>query len=324
VGPELSEIARRILTPDWIASLHPALRQRHEVRGLAYAIARAHQQASQSAVEDRTAYLAALAFNEARLARLAPILSALDRAGLKVVPMKGIALMTPHYGDPGARYMVDVDLLCAEEELAAAGALLEHQGLTRLAADDRRAAAGALHDVKYQDGAIHVELHHRLWHELAITSDPRPLIARARRTTLAGAPSWALDPIDHLYVVLVHAALHGFAGNPLWRTDACLLAADIDGAWEAVLAPAETTRARVAVLAAIDELALTFPSVVHRPTSSHAHLRRAALELMRPWLLKGEGELGPLASRIVRPLLVDDAHAAATLVRQKLRVLIGR
>ena len=54
-------------------------------------------------------YFAALAFNLARLQRLERVLAAARAAGLRLMPLKGALLARTHYGDPGARPMVDVD-----------------------------------------------------------------------------------------------------------------------------------------------------------------------------------------------------------------------
>ncbi len=61
-------------------------------------------------------------------ARLLQVLEAFERAGIRVVTLKGPALAQQLYGDPGMRDSLDLDLLVRPADVAAAAALLEAQG----------------------------------------------------------------------------------------------------------------------------------------------------------------------------------------------------
>jgi hypothetical protein len=111
---------------------------------------------------------------------------------------------------------------------------------------------------------------------------------------------------DHLYLVLVHAALHGFAGNPLWLTDAALLAQSADrDTWDEVRGLAERGAGRIALQAALDQLALCGFGAGLPDQVAVAPLRRWVMRRASGWLLRGEGDLGTWPSRVVRPLLFE-------------------
>ena len=219
--------------------------------------------------------------------------------------------------------MVDVDLVCAPDQIERAVELGRDLGMQRYDPEAFRGARGATHDVKLADGALTVELHHRLWHELRIARDVEPLLARARAIDYGPTTVWAPDDADHLYVVLVHAATHGFLGNPLWMTDAALLLAGArEPLWPRVQALADAANARVALAVARDQLRLTMPWLDVGDAGA-APLRRALLRRMAPWLQRGESELGVWPSRLVRPLLFDRPRDLGSWALEKLAMWRG-
>jgi hypothetical protein len=234
------------------------------------------------------------------------------------MPIKGALLVRTHYGDPGARAMVDVDVVCAPDELERAVELGRDLGMRRHDPEAFRTARAATHDVKLVDGGVTIELHHRLWHELRIARDVEPLLARARPVPFGETTAWAPDDADHLYVVLVHAATHGFAGNAMWMTDAALLIAGADRPLlPRVEELAAAARGRVALAAARDHLRWTMPWL-DVGDGGAAPLRRALLRRMAPWLQRGEADLGVWPSRVVRPLLFDRPRDLAGWALEKL------
>lgn len=266
----------------------------------------------------RQEYLTALAWNLARLTRLEAVLAAARADGLKLVPFKGAVLVRTHYGDPGARPMLDVDVACAPDDLERAVELCRDLGFQRSDPQAFRYARDAVHDVKMTAGPVQIELHHRLWHELRIARDVTPMMARAVEIPYGATTAWVPAVADHLYVVMVHAATHGFTGNALWMTDAALLA-DGGGAalWAEVESLAAVSGARVALAAARDQLRAVMPWA-DAGGDAVAPVRRAILRRMGPWLQRGEGELGPWASRIVRPLLFDRTRDLGDWALEKL------
>jgi hypothetical protein len=312
----LSELCQRTLTAARLDALPSTLRRRPELVALRHAVALAD--GSESG-DGRTPYLAALAFNLARLERLERLLTAARGVGLRLMPIKGALLLRTHYGDPGARSMVDVDLVCAPDDLGRAIELALDLGMTRHDRETFRSERDAVHDVLIADGGVNIELHHRLWHELRIAREVEPLLARATEVPFGGTTAWAPDDADHLYVVLVHAATHGFCGNALWMTDAALLVAGAaTPLWPRVQALAGAARAKVALAAARDQLRLAMPWLELDGDEGGAPLRRAILRQMSPWLQRGEAELGVWPSRVVRPLLFDRTRDLGSWVVEKL------
>jgi hypothetical protein len=315
VASVLTPICQRTLTAARLDALPAALRRRPELLALRFAVALA---AGEAEAPGRAGYLAALAFNVARLQRMEALLAAAHAAGLRLMPIKGALLVRTHYGDPGARAMVDVDLVCAPHELDRALAIAQDLGMRRLEPEAFRSARDATHDVKLVDGGLTIELHHRLWHELRVAREVEPLLERARPVAYGGTTAWAPDEADHLYVVLVHAAMHGFVGNPLWLTDAALLLAGADGPLiPRVEALAAAARARVPLAAARDHLQLAMPWL-ELGRGGAAPVRRALLRQLAPWLQRGEGELGVWPSRVVRPLLFDRARDLGSWTLEKI------
>ena len=306
----LTEVCRRTLTAARLDALPATLRRRPELIALRHAVALAD---GATHGPGRVGYLGTMALNLARLERLEAFLAAGHAAGLRLMPIKGALLAHTHYGDVGARAMIDLDVVCAPDELERAVELGAALGLMRLPIEGEafRRARGGTHDVKIGGGGLILELHHALWHELGIARDVEPLLARARPVAYGATTTWAPDDADHLFVVCVHAATHGFGGNALWLTDAALLVAGAAAPlMERVQALAGAARARVALAAARDQLRLAMPWLDldggdGARALGPAPLRRAIVRRLTPWLQRGEIELGVWPSRFVRPLLFD-------------------
>ncbi len=302
------------------------LKRRSEVLALTYAMLRAADRLALLPAADqvraRDEYLSTLGWNLGRFARLDAALAAAREAGLRVVVLKGGLLARTHYRDPGARPMVDLDLACDPHDTERLVALWCGLGMQRWLHPQFRIAGAATHDVKLVEGPLVIELHFRMWHELRLGDDLRGLLARAVEVPFGGATAWAPALADHLFLVLVHAATHGFAGNPLWLTDAALLAAEATGdTWAEVERLAAQAGASLPLAAALDHLCLVFPELFpSRSALGPAPLRRAVLRRLAPWLQRGEPELGLLPSRIVRPLLVERPGALVGWLGDKLRL----
>jgi len=322
----LSPALLALLPPERIAALPPVLRGREEMRALVWAVHHAHGRLDALDEEERRrgrqAYLAALAFNLPRLDALDRLLAAAREDGLALIALKGAALARSHYGDVGARPMVDVDVLCAPSERERALEVARRAGFEVHERATFRRARGAFHDTLLRDGPVLIELHHRLWHELELPSDATLLTARARVVETEGVPRTVPATADHLFFVMVHAATHGFAGNPLWMIDALLLAGGDEAVFDDAASAARDAGALLPFAAARDQLALVFPERV-TAGGGPASLRRALLRRLLPWLLRGEAELGPWPSRLVRPLLLDGAAALARWTAEKAAMLRG-
>jgi hypothetical protein len=319
----------RLLPPERLLAWPEALRRRDEIRALGFAVLKAHQaldrldEAEQMAA--RQAYLASTAWNLARLDRLDRLVEAARRAGLELVLLKGAAMARTRYGDAGARPMVDVDVLCAEDDLSRVVEVARSIGFAVTEPPAFRRAQKAVHDLKLHDGAVMIEVHHRLWHELGLGDDARGVRARAVETEVDGVRLRVPAVEDQLLITLVHAATHGFTGNPMWIIDALLL---LDEAGPDALARAGRAARRIggelAWLAARDHLSSLCPDLVPPAPDDTARLRRALVRRLGPWLQRGEPELGLWPSRLVRALLVDDPRAFGHWAVDKARLFVGR
>lgn len=116
-----------------------------------------------SALRDSTARNLRLAMERGRIAAV------LAQAGIPVMALKGTALAEAVYPQPGLRPMVDLDLLVPERSIRAAHRLVEQElGFAvmgvRLGRDDDQRLAESQHHFPLisADGAVMVELHHRL------------------------------------------------------------------------------------------------------------------------------------------------------------------
>src|SRR4051812_25935840 len=86
----LTELCQRTLTAERLDALPATLRRRSELAALRYAV---HVAGGDRDAAGRTSYLAALAFNLARLQRLEALLAAARDAGIRLVPIKGASLL---------------------------------------------------------------------------------------------------------------------------------------------------------------------------------------------------------------------------------------
>lgn len=328
----MSAEALGILTPQRLDSLPARLRLRPEVQALAYAVGASGSspgpRAAAVTAAGRRAYVERLGRTLEGLRALDELLPHLRSAGIRPVPTKGGLLCRTHYGDPGARPMADVDLVCLPVDAPLASALLLDRGFRPLPQSARRERLGLVHDLRFKRGQVLVELHHRLWHELGMAGDVSALVARATEVPFGPGTALAPAPADHLWLVLVHAATHGFTGNPLWLTDAALLAGSSPAAWTGVWELASATGSALPVAAACDHLRTAFPDLVPPLPPALARVapaRRLALRGLAPGLQRGEGPGSLWRSRLARTLLIEDAESlAAWLVGKGRLAAAGR
>jgi Uncharacterised nucleotidyltransferase len=201
---------------DLYAALPSVIKNRRELRPLAYL---GGEEAA------REAYVQNLARNLALFESARAILDEAEARGVALLPLKGLALAEPLYGDVAARPMSDLDIAVRPEELARACDMLPHLGWRRLFPERARYSPRHGHDVAFTDEAGHVlELHYRLYHELGADAEVAPLFERSLSVELLGRarriPSWD----DHFFLVAVHAATHAFGESASWIVDLALLA----------------------------------------------------------------------------------------------------
>lgn len=200
--------------PDWEEVLR--LAPSHRVLGWLAATLKAH--AVPAAVRERLAGLwedetaAALRL----CAELQALLRRFEAAGLEVLALKGPALAFQVYGDLSRRSFADLDLLVHEADLDSAQRILEERGYRpemRLERGAEKACRRAYTErMFYLPGApLAVDLH---WDLATPRLNSAPVLREvwARRAAVRVGPSEVrtLSLADHLHLVVLHAAKHGW------------------------------------------------------------------------------------------------------------------
>ena len=205
------------------------------------------------------------------------MLETLRAAGLETMLLKGAALSTLYYRDPGVRPMDDVDILVRSEQAEAALDVLEEAGWAPVTQVPREVFLTVRHaeQLSRPDGAG-VDLH---WNVLWQPGRDDDFWESAVEMTIGGEPTRALCPSDQL----LHACVHGAAWNPLppirWVADALTV---LDGAsdvidWERLVAQARARRATVALSGELAYLSERFGAAVPASVVEELSLTRARL-----------------------------------------------
>jgi hypothetical protein len=136
------------------------------------------------------------------------VLGRLGAAGIRALPLKGSLLARDLYGDVGARFSTDVDVLVAPEDLSGAVAAISELGW-RWEADVRREdGLPTLHEVLVHPTLPRVELHWRMhWYERRFAAE---VLERAESPG-PGQPL-RMQPLDGLIALMLFYARDGFAG----------------------------------------------------------------------------------------------------------------
>jgi len=206
-----------------LARLPPVILARRELSGLLWGAG------IPAPAQGRQAYLGTLGRTTRLLDRCAEILDAAELRGIRLMPYKGAALVDLYYGDRGLRGLGDLDLLVEPAQLDDAISLLESLGFRRRYAGQARFTPRHAHDVALddiRDPDCAVELHYRLFHDLAGDPTLARIFDRAVRRPILGGARLVPAPADHLFAVAVHAAGHSFGEHPGWVVDARLLWAE--------------------------------------------------------------------------------------------------
>jgi hypothetical protein len=139
---------------------------------------------------------------------LIEVLAAFGRAGVAVIPVKGVVLAETIYGGLGLRSLGDLDVLVRPADLPAARAALKELHFAQEADPGFENAHHPFHDPPYyrpaSGGDICLELHRGLWAARFFRLEADALWARSRITRLHGAEARVLSPED----TLLHLAIH--------------------------------------------------------------------------------------------------------------------
>lgn len=193
--------------------------------------------------------------NQLRTRAALEVIGALEREGIPVLPLKGLALLCGYYADIGLRPMLDIDLLVPPAQAPSAVRVLTQSGWSPPHLPLHPALrAGHLppdYSCQLQRASVKLDLHWYVLAQDASATLARPFFAHATRRTLGGAS--VLCP--HATELLLQVCLHGIVNSrvpPLfWAVDAvCLIAAgEID--WQRLVATAAARRLTLPVYDAL-------------------------------------------------------------------------
>jgi hypothetical protein len=144
--------------------------------------------------------------------RLGEVLRVLEERSIPAMLLKGAALLTLVYRDPGLRPMTDVDLLVRREQLRPAAQALYEAGLApaaALAGREKEYARKHHHLIPCvsRDGGLAVELHHNVVPAGGrIRAGTEEMWRRAQPVKVGNAAAWAPAPSDLLLHLAIHAA----------------------------------------------------------------------------------------------------------------------
>jgi hypothetical protein len=208
-------------------------------------------------------YLTTWRENQSQLNHAAPVLQALEQAGIPTMALKGAVLLSRYYADFGARPMGDIDLLVPTAQWSAAEAVLVRLGWQRRGTVPVYNARPFVH----ADGR-EIDLHWHLMHECLDAHADDDFWRASVSATLADVPTRILNPTDELLNVIVHGVRWNVIPTIRWIADAVTVletSADMID-WERLLAQAAKRRVVLVLQKAFaflrDEMNTPIPALV--------------------------------------------------------------
>jgi hypothetical protein len=172
---------------------------------------------------------------------LSRVLEALAAAGIRVIPLKGVALAESLYGDPALRVASDLDILVPAPEVRRAVDALLGAGYQAEFGERFLLEVLRRHDIELTlvrrrgSMAYPLDLHWGLaWPGARDRAALEALWAAARRTTFREAPAWAMTREWELLFLALHAARHRWR-RLKWLVDIDAVCARDGIDWTAVL-----------------------------------------------------------------------------------------
>jgi len=215
-----------------------------------------------------------------------PVLQALEQAGIRVLALKGLALETAVYPEPGRRHSHDLDLLVAGEDRAEAARIIMQHGF-------RNSESGAAGDLVpghlVHASGLPLILHTGLFLVPRYNRPLDPVWARSRSHDRDGTGIRILSPADHLHHICAHAATGGHRDTLLWVIDAWFILASSPALdWDVFLERARLTHTGLPLAATLSYLhgELQAPIPTRVLTGICRDARRAG-QIDREFLLKG-------------------------------------
>lgn len=166
--------------------------------------------------------------NQMLFHRLAPLVRDLQDRGIPVMVLKGAAVATLYYPDPGLRPMRDMDLLVREEDFFGATEVLERSGWTvKTPGAHRRGQASYRrfrHAIAYANSSgQEIDLH---WHALYYARDASTdavFLESAVPLEIQGVKLMTPDATRHFLHTCIHGADWDEIPTIRWITDAMMI-----------------------------------------------------------------------------------------------------
>lgn len=200
-----------VATIDWPAIIRCA--HEHEVAPLLYrclaALPARLQPEPEFMARLHAVYLHGAARNLRVAEELRGILTALNAAGVPVIPLKGAHLAFLTYADPAERVMGDLDLLIHPENARRARETLSALGYARFGLQH----GDFIHNEHFRrPRGTQIEVHWTLGRAdvPAFPLDCEAVWTRALPAMMHGVPTRVLSPVDHLVYLCLHVYYHGF------------------------------------------------------------------------------------------------------------------
>ena len=165
--------------------------------------------------ELKSLFLANAFRNQLLAEELARLLGRLAEAGIRVVPLKGVALAQALYGDTAARVCLDIDILVPPADVARAIELILASGYSTESSDPyflKLTLRHGRHFHAVREGrgiSFIIEVHWELVQHSSKNDDAvNDLWAEARSQTCFGRPAFSLSPEWEFLYLSIHAADH--------------------------------------------------------------------------------------------------------------------
>jgi hypothetical protein len=250
-------------------------------------------------------------------ASAAELLDALNREGVPVIVLKGLALLDRVYSGVHRRPMGDVDLLVRPDHFPLVTQILERQGYAFWGEDlgCRKAFTQEfMGEIPYRRDTVMIDLHWHLvtqhWYRQVTRIDFDGLWERALPLHITGSQALRLSPEDELLHLAFHAALHHGLGHTRGRDDILqILAKQPEIDWAAFVERAKQWKVRQACWITLYALNIVDATVVPQNVLDELQgprWRRKRLETVLKRAPEGEAALASGSMRFLGILLVDD------------------
>ena len=154
--------------------------------------------------------------------RIADLLHELSEAGIETLILKGAALVSLYYEDPGLRPMADIDVMVRPEQAGKTAALLEAQGWRPKA--DFQAQRRSRHSVGFiGENGLELDLHWYLLRQCCYPGADLRLWENAVPVRVGGVEALAPGPADLLLHTLVHGSWWSAQPSIRWVADAVIV-----------------------------------------------------------------------------------------------------